>query len=366
MPTRRWIPGFAFPLALLAGSGCGGEDLALPQGPSSSLVVVEGSGQEGAPGTRLTEPLIVQLIDAEGVGIPDRTVVWTAGAGSGTIRPSTDRTDAEGFAFAEWTLGPGEGPQRVTAQVPGIGAVTFTATSTDDGGEEPEPPPPPERVEEVEGSGQSAPAGDPVAIRPAVRVLDQDGQPVAGYEVKFVVTDGGGSVSGATQQTGADGIARVGDWILGGSPGTNTLEARAGSLTGSPVVFTAEGTATEPEPEPEPEDVDRLVFVTPPPAAVGEDESFRVAVALVDANGEVVPLSGIFIYLGLFEEGEDAPSNDLLTGERFENTQDGIATFDLAVEREGRYRLRALTDDLPELGPHGPEPYLFSEVFEVE
>jgi len=28
--------------------------------------------------------------------------------------------------------------------------------------------------------------------------------------------------------------------------------------------------------------------------------------------------------------------------------------------------LWALTDDLPELGPHGPEPPLFSEEFEVE
>ena len=28
-------------------------------------------------------------------------------------------------------------------------------------------------------------------------------------------------------------------------------------------------------------------------------------------------------------------------------------------------RLRALTDDLPELGPHGPEPYLYSDFFEI-
>jgi hypothetical protein len=43
-----------------------------------------------------------------------------------------------------------------------------------------------------------------------------------------------------------------------------------------------------------------------------------------------------------------------------------VAAFDLGVDRAGRYRLRALTDDLPELGPHGPQPYLFSEVFEIE
>ena len=85
----------------------------------------------------------------------------------------------------------------------------------------------------------------------------------------------------------------------------------------------------------------------------------------MDSLGNVVPLSEIFIYLGLFPEGSDTPVNDDLSGERFENTIGGIATFDLRVEREGRYRLRALTDDLPGHGPHGPEPFLFSRVFDV-
>ena len=50
------------------------------------------------------------------------------------------------------------------------------------------------------------------------------------------------------------------------------------------------GTEPEPEPEPDPEQVDRLVFRTPPPSAVGVNETFRVSVALVDA--EVLPLQG--------------------------------------------------------------------------
>ena len=111
--------------------------------------------------------------------------------------------------------------------------------------------------------------------------------------------------------------------------------------------------------------MDRLVFLTPPQDAA-VNETMRVEVALVDVDGDVVPLSGIFVYLGLFEEGHDSPSNDILTGERFENTEVGVAAFDLGIDRPGRYRLRALTDDLPEIGPHGPEPYLFSEVFEIQ
>jgi hypothetical protein len=356
MRTPGLPSGLALCAALLVAWSCGGDDLVLPEQPASTLEIMEGDGQEGSPGAPLPERLIVRLVDREGAGIPDRAVVWAVSSGGGSITPTTEMTDAEGFATAEWTLGPAEGAQQASAQVPGVETVTFTATNTEGGPGEPVP----SRVEGLQGDGQRARAGAEVAIRPAVRVLDDDGQPVAGYGVTFVATEGGGSVSGSAQTTGADGIARVGGWTLGDTPGANTLEARAGSLAGSPVIFTAEGTENEPERE-----VDRLVFRTPPRDSE-VNQRFRVEVALVDADGDVVPLSEIFVYLGLFREGEDSPTNDLLSGERFENTEEGIAVFDLAVERPGRYRLRALTDDLPELGPHGPQPYLFSQVFEVD
>jgi hypothetical protein len=124
------------------------------------------------------------------------------------------------------------------------------------------------------------------------------------------------------------------------------------------VAFTAEGTGTG-------TGVDRLVFLVPP-GDVSENETFHVEVALVDAAGDPVPLSGIPIYVALIREGHDTPSNGFLRGGRFQSTEDGVAAYDLAVLREGRYRLRALTDDLPDFGPGGPEPYLFSGVFEVD
>jgi hypothetical protein len=357
MRAHRLVPSLALSALLAATWSCGGEDLVLPEQPPGTLEVVQGNGQEGSPGVLLAKPLILRLTDQEGIGIPNRTVIWAAGSGSGNINPATGMTDAEGFASAEWTLGPLPGVQRISAQVPDIGAVTFTARNTDDGaGGEPVA----DTIEAVEGNGQTAPAGTEVAVRPAVRVLDDEGQPVEGFAVTFVVVGGGGSLTGDAQITGADGVARVGGWTLGAAPGTNTLEARAGSLEGSPVTFTAQGTAPEPG-----QVVDRLIYVTSPRNAAVH-ETFRVEVALVDAEGDVVPLSGVFIYLGLFKEGQDTPSNNLVSGEHFENTRDGIAAFDISIEQAGRYRLRALTDDLPELGPHGPEPFLYSEVFEIE
>lgn len=333
-------------------TGCGGGDLSLPaEVDGDRLTLVGGDDQLGRPGGRLPGELVVRLVDAGGDGLPDQVVTWVVSAGGGTIEPDSEATDDEGFARAVWTLGPDEGPNRAEAVVSFIGAITFTATASED-------EPPARVIAPVEGTDQAAPAGAAVPVRPAVRVTE-NGEPVAGIEVTFTVAAGGGTVDGATQVTNADGIARVGAWVLGPEPGINRLEARGEGLSGTPVVFTAEGTAGT--------RVDRMVFLVQPPDDVDEREHFRVEVALVDDDGDLVPLSGVVVYLGLFRDGSDVPSNRLLLGDRFRETEAGVAVFDdLEVTDEGRYRLRALTDDLPEHGQGGPRPPLFSDQFEVD
>jgi hypothetical protein len=216
------------------------------------------------------------------------------------------------------------------------------------------------RVELTDGDGQSATAGAAVAVRPAVRVVDGQGQPVAGVSVTFVVTGGGGQVGGANQVTSTDGTARVDSWTLGPTPGSNTLEARAPTAQGSPIVFTAEGTSSG-------SGVDHLVFVTQPPSRVSKDKSFTVRVAMADANGATMPLSGITLYVALFENGdEDGISrNKHIQGNRFEPAHDGVAEFHIAIDKTGVWRLRALSDELPGFGPDGSKPSLFSDPFMV-
>jgi len=60
---------------------------------------------------------------------------------------------------------------------------------------------------------------------PSVIIKDKKGKPVAGIPVTFAVTAGGGSVSGASQTTNAQGIATVGGWMLGPTVGNQTLLA---------------------------------------------------------------------------------------------------------------------------------------------
>jgi adhesin/invasin len=93
------------------------------------------------------------------------------------------------------------------------------------------------------GDNQTAAAGTAVATAPAVKVVDQYGNPVAGTSVTFAVASGGGSITGAAATTDASGIAAVGSWTLGGTVGPNTLTAASAGLTGSPVTFTATGIA---------------------------------------------------------------------------------------------------------------------------
>jgi len=56
-------------------------------------------------------------------------------------------------------------------------------------------------------------------------VTDQNGHPVVGVTVTFSVTAGGGSIVGQTQVTDVNGVATVGNWTLGASPGVNELQA---------------------------------------------------------------------------------------------------------------------------------------------
>ena len=252
---------------------------------------------------------------------------------------------------------PGTGP---TGGDNGGGSGGGGAGGGDNGPSNPSPPAAPasSSMAPVQSGNQTAVAGADVPVPPAVRVVDSAGQPVSGYPVTFVVTRGGGTLLDPDQTTGPNGVARVGRWTLG-SPGLNTVEARAESVTGSPVVFRATALART--------EVDHFVFVRQPDGIrVNEDQEIRVA--MVDAAGNVVPLSGIELYLGLFHRQEDdsyAVRNGLLRGDRFADTEEGIATFRLAVTEPGTYQLRVLSDELPELGPHGPEPYVFSTTFNV-
>ncbi len=191
--------------------------------------------QNGVAGAAVLQQPVVLVRDQTGAPMAGVRVSFDLVEGGGSIQNATATTNVAGQATTgTWTLGPAPGQNTVIASVAGLnGVVYFSAI----GG-----PRAATTVTAQSPANQSAPAGTAVAQPPSVRVADQVGQPMAGVPVTFAVTAGGGTLTGATAITNAAGVATVGSWTLGSTPGQNRVTATAGSL--APVVFGATGTTT--------------------------------------------------------------------------------------------------------------------------
>lgn len=89
-----------------------------------------GQGQEAEPGTPVATAPAVMVKDAAGRALGGITVAFAVASGSGTLANTSASTGSDGVATAgTWTLGTAEGLNTVTASVPGLAPVTFTATA---------------------------------------------------------------------------------------------------------------------------------------------------------------------------------------------------------------------------------------------
>jgi hypothetical protein len=211
-------------------------------GDPAALAKLAGDGQSAQVDTDVAVPPALRVRDRFGNPVPGVMVTFTAtgpaaggparAQGSGSVEPTVVTSDPEGLVrVSRWRLGTVAGENTLTATSETL-VTTFTATATAG---------PAASLTLVAGDGQSAPAGEAVPVRPAVQVRDAFDNPVAGVGVMFEVGSGGGSVQGAARTTGANGVATVGCWALGPTPGANTLRVLVEGLT--PVFFSATGTA---------------------------------------------------------------------------------------------------------------------------
>lgn len=213
-PSCRPFRPCATGLLLLALAGCGGDGGSQPSVVAditldTDAVVLDATGQ--------TRQLIATALDDDGDPISDAAIDWSTSNGS--IVTVTD----EGLLVAQ-----GPGTAEVTAAASEVSATaTVVVNSIAD-------------LEVFEGNGQTAPSGQAVSTAPAVRVTDASDNPVAGVRIRFQAGTGSGTVTGETQTTGADGVARVGSWRLG-SGGINTLNASVdgAEVQNEPIQFLA-------------------------------------------------------------------------------------------------------------------------------
>ncbi len=205
-------------------------------GAGAALTLVSGGSQTADVSSALTNPVIVKFADQYGNAVSGATVTFSA-SGGGSVANASVTTGADGQASSgSWTLGSSAGTQTLTATSGAITlAVTATATAANNNNNN-NGPTLPVGMAVYGGDNQYAIASTAVLTPPSVSVADSAGAPISGVVVTFAVTAGGGSITGATATTDANGIARVGSWTLGAS-GTQTLTASATGYTD--VAFTA-------------------------------------------------------------------------------------------------------------------------------
>ena len=210
-------------------------------GPPARLVKTAGDFQRTFVGQVAAARPTVALRDQYGNGVPGDSVTFAVASGGGSVTGSTPVTDPAGSAaVSSWTVGGSPGVNTLAATAAGSGIEGNPATFTDSVHPFPGAP---ASVAPYLGGNQVGLVGYGVNVRPAVLVTDVNGTPVPGAVVAFAVTSGGGSGTRLTDTTDSSGHAQVGSWILGASPGLNTIRATVGSLP--PAAFTDTGVVGE-------------------------------------------------------------------------------------------------------------------------
>lgn len=224
---------------------------------ASVMSAQAGNGQTAIAGSTVAVRPAVLVTDRFGNPIAGVTVTFAAASGGGTVGGASQPTNASGIAtVGSWTLGATAGQNTLTATATGLSGspVTFTATGINAAANQ--------LIPATSTAFTGTAAGTiTAATGPAVRVVDQNNNGVPNVPVTFTITGPTcpsctpypgtsppapakiAGVASVTVLTDANGRASGGDWTLSTLAGANTLQATAVGLSGSPVTFTATGTA---------------------------------------------------------------------------------------------------------------------------
>ena len=291
-------------------TGATSNTITLAAGTATKLVMVQQPSATAQNAAAFGQQPSVQVQDASNNPVPGvRSVGVTILTGGGALSGLTPvNTDANGLAtFSGLSIAGTVGARTLQFTSAGLAAATSAGINLTAGAAT--------QIAVNGGNGQSATAGSAVTTQPSVIVSDGSGNPVAGVNVTFAMTGGGGTVLPATAvATNASGIAVAASWTLGTVAGPNTMTATATGLTGSPVAFSATGTAGA---------AAKLAMVTQPSATAqsGVQLVQQPSVRLLDANNNVVTTSGTTI---LAQVGSGSGT---LGGTTSASTVSGVATF---------------------------------------
>ncbi|MCU0647444.1 MAG: hypothetical protein MUF00_05585 [Gemmatimonadaceae bacterium] len=231
MSVRQWPRCAAASLLLLV--ACGDKE-----DPAVATTIEPGTSlqQAGVVASQVNTIPSVLVKDQRGRPMGNAVVRWTVTTGGGRIGNDSIRTDGSGAASAgSWVLGTRAGANTVQASIAALAPVTFTATAA---------PGTPNRLLRLSADNQRAVVDNTVAAAPAARAVDEYDNAVAGVNVRFEVTRGGGSLTGTDAVTDTAGVARATTWRLGRTLGVNSARASvAGNAAVAGTDFNAFATA---------------------------------------------------------------------------------------------------------------------------
>ncbi|MCA2982719.1 Ig-like domain-containing protein [Gemmatimonas sp.] len=201
-------------------------------GAPANVAVQAGNNQSATAGTAVSTPPSVIVRDRFNNPVNATSVFFSISGGGGSVTGAGATTNASGVAtVGSWTLGPNVGTNTLTALVVANGVtanpITFTANGTAGTAA---------AISAQTSTSITGTVGGLVTPVPSIRVLDANGNPVAGVNVNFTASTGSTVVGGA-KTTNLQGVASPDGWQLGSTAATYTLSATVGSLP--PVVFSA-------------------------------------------------------------------------------------------------------------------------------
>ncbi len=190
----------------------------------AAIASISGSGQAGAGGATLPQPVVVKTTATDGLPLAGVSVTFAASAG-GSVGAATVVTNASGLAQTTWQLAPALGAQSLTATATGLSApVTFTATSTSG-------PPAKLAISTQPLDGTAGALLPPVEVK----VVDAAGNPTTysgAVTMALGAAPSGAAVIGTTTVNAAGGIATFSALRIRKAGIGYTFVASAPSLTG--------------------------------------------------------------------------------------------------------------------------------------
>lgn len=200
-----------------------GKDSTAPDPTPASITAAVSPPATFTAGIRLTPLPVVVVKNAAGQPLTDIPVTLVVDSGGGTVVNTVVRTDTEGRAFIDWTLGRTVGRNRLTATVGSLPPVVFSVMTVAG---------PPSQMYTV-GGRQTSYGNEALSV--GIAVVDQFDNPVAGVPITFTPADGS-TVSAAQVTTSVFGVAST-RWNVPATPGDVHLTGSAPTL--APQTFVA-------------------------------------------------------------------------------------------------------------------------------